>query len=79
MKKLGLLLASTIGLIQFTVAQNEFDALRYSNLEFFGDARFNAMGGSFGALGANMASLSVNPGGIGVYKSSDFSFTPAFH
>lgn len=64
---------------QQIVAQNEFDALRYSNLEFYGDARFNAMGGSFGALGANMSSLSVNPAGIGVYKSSDMSFTPAFH
>lgn len=61
------------------LAQNEFDALRYSNVDHFGDARFNAMGGSFGALGANMASLSINPGGLGVYKSSDFSFTPAFH
>src|SRR5690606_22463366 len=60
-------------------AQNEFDALRYSTLEFYGDARFNAMGGSFGALGANMSAISVNPGGLGVYKSSDFSFTPAFH
>lgn len=60
-------------------AQNEFDVLRYSNLDFYGEARFNAMGGSFGALGANMSSLSVNPGGLGVYKSSDFSFTPAFH
>ncbi|PCI97451.1 MAG: hypothetical protein COB15_07755 [Flavobacteriales bacterium] len=60
-------------------AQNEFDVLRYSNVEFYGDARFNAMGGSFGALGANMSSLSINPGGLGVYKSSDFSFTPAFH
>jgi len=60
-------------------AQNEFDALRYSTLDFYGDARFNAMGGSFGALGANMASLSVNPGGLGVYKSSDFSFTPGVH
>lgn len=65
--------------IKNTSAQNEFDALRYSNIEHFGDARFNAMGGSFGALGANMASLSINPGGLGVYKSSDFSFTPAFH
>lgn len=79
MKKLIILIVFILGLLQFTKAQNEFDALRYSNLEFFGDARFNAMGGSFGALGANMASLSVNPGGIGVYKSSDFSFTPAFH
>jgi hypothetical protein len=62
-----------------STAQNEFDALRYSVLDFYGDARFNAMGGSFGALGANMSAISINPGGIGVYKSSDFSFTPGFH
>lgn len=66
-------------LLKNITAQNEFDVLRYSNIEHFGDARFNAMGGSFGALGANMSSLSINPGGLGVYKSSDFSFTPAFH
>lgn len=60
-------------------AQNEFDALRFSNHEFYGEARFNAMGGSFGALGANMSALSINPGGLGVYKSSDLSFTPGFH
>ena len=61
------------------VAQNEFDVLRLSTLDYYGDARFNAMGGSFGALGANMSGLSINPGGLGVYKSSDFSFTPGFH
>ena len=60
-------------------SQNEFDVLRYSKLDFYGDARFNAMGASFGALGANMSALTVNPGGLGVYKSSDFSFTPGFH
>jgi hypothetical protein len=60
-------------------AQNEFDVLRYSTLDHYGEARFNAMGGSFGALGANMSALSINPGGIGVYRSSDFSFTPSFH
>lgn len=60
-------------------AQNEFDVLRSSSLDYYGDARFNAMGGAFGALGANMSALSINPGGLGVYKSSDFSFTPAFH
>ena len=79
MKKLIIITLSVVFSVQLLSAQNEFDALRYSNLEFFGDARFNAMGGSFGALGANMSSLSVNPAGIGVYQSSDFSFTPAFH
>lgn len=79
MKKLIIVTLPVIFGAQFLFAQNEFDALRYSNLDFFGDARFNAMGGSFGALGANMSSLSINPAGIGVYQSSDFSFTPAFH
>ncbi len=62
-----------------SIAQNEFDVLRFSELDYYGDARFNAMGGSFGALGANMSAISINPGGLGVYKSSDFSFTPGFH
>jgi len=78
MRKILLVASLLIGL-NVSNAQNELDALRYSSLEFYGDARFNAMGGSFGALGANMSSISVNPGGIGVYKSSDMSFTPAFH
>jgi len=79
MKKFIIPILGLLFSLQHLVAQNEFDALRYSNLEFYGDARFNAMGGSFGALGANMSSLSLNPAGIGVYKSSDMSFTPAFH
>jgi len=78
MKNLVLLIALLSCSVTLT-AQNEFDALRYSNLDFYGEARFNAMGGSFGALGANMSALSINPGGLGVYKSSDFSFTPGFH
>ncbi|MCO6501244.1 MAG: outer membrane protein transport protein [Vicingus serpentipes] len=78
MKGIYLLLISFV-LVILGHGQNEFDVLRYSSNDFYGDARFNAMGGSFGALGANMSSLSINPGGIGVYKSSDFSFTPAFH
>ena len=78
MKKIMIIASLFVGM-NVSNAQNEFDALRYSSLEFYGDARFNAMGGSFGALGANMSSISVNPGGIGVYRSSDISFTPAFH
>lgn len=78
MKRLIILSLLALPMANGLFAQNEFDALRYSNLDFYGDARFNAMGGSFGALGANMAAISINPGGIGVYKSSDFSFTPAF-
>jgi hypothetical protein len=36
------------------------------------------MGGAFGALGGDITSLSINPAGLGVFRSSEFSFTPSF-
>lgn len=62
----------------FAFGQNEQDVLRYSRLGFGGTARYSSMGGAFGALGGDMSVLSVNPAGLGVYRKSDFSFTPSF-
>ncbi len=59
-------------------AQNSYDALRYSRMNYQGSARFNAMGGAMGALGGDMSSLLINPGAIGVYRNSEFAFTTAF-
>jgi len=59
--------------------QNAGDALRYSQQFMGGTARYMAMGGAFGALGADLSVLSTNPGALGVYKSSDFSFSPSVH
>jgi len=58
------------------LAQNETDALRYSQLGFGGTARSSSMAGAFGALGADFSSLSSNPGGLGLYRTSEFSITP---
>jgi hypothetical protein len=58
-------------------AQNDADVMRYSQLTFGGTARFNSMGGSMGALGGDFSTLSVNPGGIGVFRKSEFSFSPS--
>ncbi len=55
------------------------DALRYSQITFGGTARYMGTGGAFGALGADFSTLSVNPAGIGLYKSSEFSFTPSIY
>jgi hypothetical protein len=60
-------------------AQNEVDALRYSRLSVVGTARFSGLGGAFGALGADFSSLSINPAGIGLYRSSEFSLTPSLN
>lgn len=60
-------------------AQNQVDALRYSNLMFGGSARYVALGGAFGAVGADFTTLSVNPAGIGLYKTSEMSFSPSMY
>lgn len=52
-------------------AQNEIDILRYSYQESLGTARSMSMGGAFGALGADLACLSGNPAGIGMYRRGD--------
>ncbi|OFY67419.1 MAG: hypothetical protein A2V64_08760 [Bacteroidetes bacterium RBG_13_43_22] len=56
------------------------DALRYSQVFYTGTARFMSMGGAFTALGGDISSLSQNPAGIGVFRSSELSLTPQlFH
>jgi hypothetical protein len=57
-------------------AQDLADALRYSNIAVSGTARAGAMGNAFGALGGDFTSVSINPAGIGVYRSSELTITP---
>ena len=58
-------------------AQSDEDALRYSMQMTGGTARYMGLGGAFGALGADFGSLSSNPAGIGLYRTSDASFSMA--
>lgn len=68
----------SILLITFsTFAQDLTDALRYSNYKISGTARSAAMGNAFGALGGDFTSLSINPAGVAVYRSGEFTFTPS--
>jgi hypothetical protein len=77
MKKIITLL-SFVFITAFLFAQNEVDAFRFSYINYLGTARSNAMANAFGALGADMSTASTNPAGIGIYKHSEFSFTPNF-
>ncbi|HRO76913.1 MAG TPA: hypothetical protein PLP27_12295 [Crocinitomicaceae bacterium] len=52
------------------VGQNVVDAVRYSNIGYQGSARFEAMAGAFGALGADLSSNQINPAGYGRFSSS---------
>ncbi len=42
-----------------------------------GTARTAAMGGAFSSLGADLSSMVINPAGLGMYRSSEISFTPS--
>ena len=58
-------------------AQNDADVQRYTANYFGGTARFQSMGGAFGALGGDMSSIHLNPAAVGVYRFGTISFTPA--
>jgi hypothetical protein len=60
-------------------AQTYMDALRYSQPTIGGTARSIGMGGAFGALGGDFSTLSTNPAGIGVYRGSEFTFSPEIY
>ncbi len=52
------------------------DALRYSQTNPFGTARFVGLGGAGMALGGEIGSIGVNPAGLGVFNRSQFVITP---
>jgi hypothetical protein len=59
-------------------AQNEEDVLRIRDVHTGGTGRSNGIANAFGALGADAAAATINPGSMGLYRSSEFSLTPAF-
>lgn len=77
MKRTAILITAAIFLSITAGAQFAEDVLRYSRTNIGGTARYMATGGAFGALGADFTLTSVNPAGIGLYKSSELTFTPA--
>ena len=77
MKRLYVFTISFLLSIIVINAQNETDALRYAQIFPTGTARSSGMGGAFSAFGADFSTLSINPAGIGVYRSSEFTVTPS--
>jgi hypothetical protein len=76
MKRLSLIILLVLSIGSISFAQNADDALRYSRLFYSGTARFMSMGGAFTALGGDISTLSQNPAGIGVFRSSEVTITP---
>lgn len=73
-----LMLSISVGLFSTQViAQDYTDALRYSYLSPQGTARSMGFGNALGSIGGDFTSLSVNPAGIGIYRSSEITFSPS--
>ena len=56
-------------------AQTVTDALTFGQYYHGGTARYMSMGGAFNALGGDFSTLSVNPAGLGVFRSDEFSLS----
>jgi len=60
-------------------AQTHIDALRYSQWTSGATARSLGVGGAYGALGGDLSSANINPGGLGVFRTREISLTPAYN
>jgi hypothetical protein len=63
--------------LSFSFAQSQEikDAVRYSQDNLTGTARFRAMSGAFGALGGDLSSIGINPAGSAVFVNNQIGFT----
>lgn len=76
MKRLFLIVLAT-GLSCSSYSQNDLDAYRYSQQGIYGSARFNAMGGAFSAIGADITSAAINPSGLALYRKGEINYGAA--
>ena len=64
-------------LCQVTFSQDNSDmSALWARTGLSGTARTIGSGGAFGSVGADMGCIDINPAGLGVYRSTDFSLTP---
>lgn len=61
-----------------TYAQGVQDLIELSQYDMTASARGMGLGNALGAIGGDFSSLSNNPGGLGVYRSSHFNLSSSF-
>lgn len=79
MKKI-IITAGLLFAINFMSAQEitPSDAVLFGTKQLNGTARFNAMGGSFGALGGDVSGIQINPAGSALSNYNTASFTGSY-
>lgn len=74
MKK-NIILAAIAAMPAIASAQSAIDPYNLSQSDLRGTARFMSMAGAFGALGGDLSTMTQNPAGVGVYRSSEIGIT----
>src|SRR5271170_4082159 len=72
-----LFLPAILGMTFSSFAQDVTEAYNLSNTTVQGTARSMGFGNALGSVGGDFSSLNVNPAGIGIYRSSELTFTPS--
>lgn len=75
MRRIAITVALAAMLTLPAAAQTALDAYSLSTPDMRGTARFMGMAGAFTALGGDLSTLNQNPGGIGVYRTSEIGVT----
>jgi len=78
MKKILTALSVSLLIANFSFAQSDEDALRFSQLVYGSSGRGVGAGSAFGALGGDFSSMTINPAGVAIFQKNQFSFTPSF-
>lgn len=78
MKKILTAISVSLLFANFSFAQSDEDAMRYSQLIYGSSGRGVGAGSAFGALGGDYSALAINPAGVSIFQKSQFSFSPSF-
>lgn len=76
MKRLIYMIFSVLPFV--ATSQNMYNITGLLENDPAGTARFISMGGSMGALGGDLSVMGTNPGGMAVYRSSEFNLTGVY-
>ncbi|HWZ23084.1 MAG TPA: hypothetical protein VNW06_10550 [Cytophagaceae bacterium] len=69
----------TLFMVNSVSAQYDGYAALFGRQTFYGGtARYLSLGGAATSLGADLGAADVNPAGLGMYRKSEFSFSPNF-
>ena len=72
MKKIYFVAAMAVATLP-AVAQETYQDTKLVENELNGTARYVGMGGAMEALGADLSTMSTNPAGIGLFRSSQIA------